>query len=229
MNNIHIRNEGLDMFKIQRNIAAGFAALVLLAVTSAYAADSAEAIKQRVGSGNPVAGADKSMLCQGCHGEDGNSIEALIPKLSGQYAVYITKQLRNFQTGARKHQIMSAMAATINDADLADIGAYFASLKKMEGNGSGDNPLAKNLFTKGDSVRGIPPCNSCHGANGKGQAPNIATFPVIGGQQNAYLRGQLINWRSGERANSPDGIMNKVAKTLSDSEIDALADYISGL
>ena len=124
---------------------------------------------------------------------------------------------------------MSAMAATINDADLADIGAYFASLKKMEGKGSGDNPVAKNLFTKGDAARGIPPCNSCHGVNGKGQAPNIATFPVIGGQQNQYLRGQLINWRSGERANSPDGIMNKVAKTLNDSEIDALAAYISGL
>lgn len=217
------------MFRIQNNIAACLAALVLFTSTSAFAADSAEAIKQRSGSGNAAAGMDKSMLCQGCHGEDGNSMETMIPKLAGQYAVYITKQLRNFQTGARKHQIMSAMAATINDADLADIAAYFASQKKMAGDGSGDNPVGKNLFTKGDSTRGIPPCMSCHGVNGKGQSPTIATYPVIGGQQKGYLRGQLINWRSGDRANSPDGIMNKVAKSLTDSEIDSLADYISGL
>jgi cytochrome c553 len=52
---------------------------------------------------------------------------------------------------------------------------------------------------------------------------------VIGGQHNAYLRAQLLNWRSGERGNSPGGMMNKAAKSLTDAEIEALSDYLSGL
>lgn len=217
------------MLRTQSGIAACLAAALLFTLTNAYANDTAGEIKQRIGTGNPVAGKTRSELCQGCHGEFGLSQEDLIPNLAGQYAPYIAKQLRNFQTGARTHQIMSAMATTINDAELIDIAAYFASQNKMQGNGKGDNPVARNLFTKGDPARGIPPCMSCHGVNGKGQAPNIATYPVIGGQHKGYLRIQLIHWRSGERSNSPDGVMNKVAKTLTDNEIESLTDYISGL
>lgn len=217
------------MIRMQNNIVNCLVSVFLLAATTAYAGDSPADIKQRMGKGDPVKGKTRSELCQGCHGEFGLSFEDMIPNLAGQYADYIAKQLRNFQTGARKHQIMSAMAQTINDTELTDIAAYFASQKKMQGNGKGDNPVAKNLFTKGDAKRGIPPCQSCHGVNGKGKAPNIATYPVTGGQHKGYLVAQLVNWRSGERSNSPDGVMNKVAKTLTDAEINALTDYISGL
>ncbi len=217
------------MTNIQNNFAAGLLAAILLASTAAYAGESADAIKQRIGNGDPAAGMTGSQLCQGCHGEVGLSVEDLIPNLAGQYADYIAKQLRNFQSGARTHQIMSAMSKTISDAELIDIAAYYASQNKMQGNGKGDNPVGKNLFLNGDAGRNIPPCMSCHGVNGKGQAPNIATYPVIGGQHKAYLRAQLQHWRSGERSNSPDGVMNKVAKTLTDAEIEALTDYLSGL
>lgn len=216
------------MNRIQNSIF-GCAAAALLFAATASASDSAEAIKLRIGSGNPVEGKAKSQLCQGCHGEDGNSIEDLIPRLSGQYAAYISKQFRNYQTGAREHQIMSAMAMIISEAELLDIAAYFASQKQMSGNGKGGNQVAKDLFSKGDSARNILPCVSCHGVGGKGQAPNVATYPVIGGQHKAYLRAQLINWRKGERTNSADGVMNKITKSMTDSEIDALAEYLSGL
>jgi cytochrome c553 len=214
---------------IQNKIATCLVAVALLAATITYASESVDIIKQRIGSGDPVTGKSKSTLCQSCHGEDGLSVENLIPNLAGQYSTYIAKELRNFQTGARKHQIMSPIAMTVNDADLADISAYFASQEKMHGSGWGDNPVAKKLFLKGDMTRNIQPCVSCHGVNGKGKAPNIATFPVIGGQHKAYLRAQLINWRKGERTNSPDGVMNIIAKSLTDSEMEALTDYISGL
>lgn len=217
------------MIRIQNNIVTCLVVVTLLATTSAHAADTAADIKQRIGSGNPVAGKTKSELCQGCHGEVGLSLEDLIPNLAGQYAPYIAKQLRNFQSGARTHQIMSAMATTINDAELIDIAAYFASQKKMQGNGKGDNPVAKNLFLKGDASRGIQACVTCHGENGKGLAPNVSTYPVIGGQHKDYLRAQLIHWRSGERSNSPDGVMNKIAKSLTDAEIEDLTDYLAGL
>jgi len=217
------------MISIRIKIATLLGTVALFATATAYAADSASDIKQRIGKGSPVKGKTRSELCQGCHGELGLSLEDVIPNLAGQYADYIAKQLRNFQTGARTHQIMSAMAQTINDAELTDIAAYFASQQKMQGNGKGDNAIAKNLFTKGDSKRGIPACMSCHGKSGKGQSPNVSTYPVIGGQHKGYLVAQLNHWRSGERSNSPGGVMNKVAKTLTDSEIDALTDYISGL
>jgi cytochrome c553 len=217
------------MVHIQHNIVTGYFAALLLSAATACAAGSLDVIKLRMGAGNSVMGNNKSELCQGCHGENGISLDEMAPNLAGQYAHYIAKELRNFQTGARTHQIMSALAATINDAELIDISSYFANQKKMKGNGSGDNPVGKKLFLKGDPARKIPACENCHGVNGKGLAPNISTFPVIGGQHKEYLRAQLINWRSGERSNSPNGMMNKFAGPLTDDEIEALADYISGL
>ena len=219
---------GNDMNRIQNNITVGLAIVVLLTATAASAYDSTEAVKQRTGSGDPVAGKSKSQLCQGCHGEDGNSTETTIPKLAGQYSSYISKQLRNYQSGVRTHDIMSAMAATIDEADLADIAAYFASQKKMKGDGTGENPVARSLFFNGDSARNIQSCMSCHGVNGKGIFPGSSTFPVLGGQHRAYLREQLINWRNGKRANSPNGVMNNIIKPLTDAEIEALADFMSG-
>jgi cytochrome c553 len=217
------------MFRIQNNIVTGFFAVVLLTATTAYAAETVDVIKLRMGAGNPVTGKNKSELCQGCHGEKGVSLDEMVPNLSGQYAYYIAKELRNFQSGVRTHLIMSDLAKTINDAELTDIATYFASQKKMQGNGPGNNPAGKKLFLKGDPSRKIPACESCHGVNGKGKAPNISTYPVIGGQHKEYLRAQLVNWRSGERSNSPGSIMNSFAKPLTDAEIEALADYLSGL
>ncbi|MDO8412248.1 MAG: c-type cytochrome, partial [Gallionellaceae bacterium] len=191
--------------------------------------DSAEAIKLRIATGDPVAGKDKSELCQGCHGEDGNSVETNIPKLSGQYAKYIAKQLRNYQAGKRTHAIMSAMASTIDDIDLMDISAYFASQKKMRGTGPGNNPTGENLFVNGDMSRVIIACINCHGVGGKGKTSSNAVFPVVGGQHQNYLTKELISFRSGNRSNSQGGIMNKIAKTLTDAEIASLAQYMSGL
>jgi cytochrome c553 len=241
------------VFHIKNNIAAGITLVALLTTTTALAAaiansappkasdsappqvsvatapDSAEDIKMRSGSGNPVEGKEKSELCQSCHGKEGISLEPLIPKLAGQYANYIAKQLRNFQSGARVHQIMAAIAETISNEDLADITAYFASQTKMKGDGSAGNPLGKKLFLEGDMTRMMVACVNCHGVNGKGKTPRNSVFPVIGGQHKDYLRGQLINFRDGDRANSPGGVMNIITQKMTDSELEALADYVSKL
>lgn len=227
---------------VMGKFAAGFALVAMLSASVAFAStdtkpgllgfkdDSPENIKLRSAPGDPIKGQDKSLLCQGCHGEKGMSVEGMIPHLAGQYGVYISKNLRNFQSGARTHQIMSAMAATIDDADLADISAYFAAQPKMKGTGSKSNSeIGRNIFLKGDMARMIVACVNCHGIDGKGKTASNPMFPVIGGQQADYLRGQLINWRKGERINSPGGIMNIIAQKLSDKEIDSLAEYLSGL
>ena len=170
------------MFLIRSNIVTGLTLILLLGVLMPTFAqsetsnplkddvdanvDSAESIKLRSGTGGPIAGKEKSQLCQGCHGEYGISRETLIPKLAGQYAKYIAKELRNYQAGTRSHRIMNAMAATIGDDDLADIAAYFASQNKMKGDGSADNQLGKELFLHGDTSRLRLACVNCHGIKG---------------------------------------------------------------
>jgi len=204
------------MIYIKNNLAVGLALAVLLAVPSAYAQ-----------SGNPVAGKEKSRLCQGCHGVDGNSTDELIPKLSGQYESYILKQLRNYQAGVRSHEIMNAMAAAMNDDELADISAYFANQAKMKGSGSTPNEIGKNIYLKGNISKMVMACVNCHGVGGKGLSPDTPMFPVIGGQHKAYLLKQLIDFREDDRANSPNAIMNRIVRSLSDADLEALAEYIS--
>lgn len=71
--------------------------------------------------------------------------------------------------------------------------------------------------------------NTMHDKTGKGKFSATGSYPVIGEQHRIYLRAPLCNWRKGERGNSPGGVMNVITRSLSDTEIDALADYISCL
>ena len=191
--------------------------------------DSVDEAKLRIGPGDPVAGKSKAALCFGCHGEDGNSTDPQYPKLAGQYGMYIAKQVRNYQATTRTHQVMSGMAASVSDEDLADISAYFASQPMMKGDRPSSNQIGKKLFENDDLSRMMVRCNSCHGATGKGQNPGNPVYPVIGGQHKDYLLGQLLNFRKGVRNNSPGGVMNMTVSRLSDAELEALAEYISGL
>ena len=179
-------------------------------------------------TGNGLAGKEKSQLCQGCHGVDGNSLSEFVPKLAGQNPGYIAKQVHNFHAGTRKHAIMNDLAFTVTDDDIIDIAEYFSSLKKMQGDGSAGDGIGRELFQHGDPSRNIDACVGCHGQNGKGLEPNPEMIPVIGGQNKDYLLRQLANFRKGDRTNSPSGVMNRIAKPLSDAEIGSLAAYISG-
>jgi len=120
------------------------------------------------------------------------------------------------------------MVGTLNDAnDIADIAAYFASQKKMKGDGKRENRVGKDIFLHGDPSKMRLACVNCHGVNGKGIDPKIPMFPVIGGQHKDYIRKQLLDFRDGIRTNSPSGIMKTIASSLTDDEIEALADYVS--
>ena len=196
--------------------------LVLLPAVTAFAADNAEDVKQRMGAGDPVAGQGKIAICKACHGEDGNGTQPGYPKLSGQYADYILKQINDFKSGLRKDPMMSAMVQSAgNDQDLLDIAAYFASQDQMKG--------AKRVSSKAGEARFKEGCAGCHGANGKGLAPDQSHAPVIGGQYKEYLSRQLRHFRKGARTNDPGGIMVMMAGAMTDQEIDDLAGYISGL
>jgi cytochrome c553 len=174
-------------------------------------------------AGNVEAGRIKSESerCQECHGADGNGNgeDGKFARLAGQYPAYIVKQLQDFRSGARKHDYMMVMARSLEEADIADIAAYYGGLPTMRGEAAQvDTAVAQRVFAA---------CAACHGARGKGTGN--AAFPVIGGQDVKYLRTQLQAWRSGERRNSPGGAMNEATKGLTDAEIDILAHYLSGI
>lgn len=181
--------------------------------------------------------------CQECHGVDGNihadNASAKIPKLAGQHPAYLLKQFNDFRTGERHNDFMAMMARTVDDETAADIFAHYAAQPVMQGKPTASaNSLGKKLYLEGDAARQIQACVQCHGNDGRGLAADqpspiadvgLEFIPIIGGQDWHYLDQQLRDWRSGERANSVDGVMNKVTAKLRDDELTALVDYISSL
>lgn len=198
--------------------------LLLSLAGSAYAFD-----------GDAEAGKTKTATCVACHGTDGNSPLDMYPKIAGQHASYIYKQLKEFklavETGnkqGRENAIMAGMVAGLSDQDMKDLAAYYSS-QKMSAGATPEDAVAKGeqLFRAGDSERGIAACIACHGPRGVGHS--LAGFPAISFQHAAYIKSQLEAFRAGTRSNDMNGMMRDVAKNLTDADIEVLSKYVGGL
>ena len=182
--------------------------------------------------GDPKAGEEKAGACGGCHGFDGNSQTADFPRLAGQYAGYIVKQLKDFQTGHRaNNDTMAGMAAMVaSTEDAKDIGAFYQTQKIAGTLGKPNAELVQTgerFFKQGNPQAGVYGCINCHGERGRGKSAGNAVFPIIGGQHRDYLIKQLKEFRDGTRNNDPAGMMSEVAKNMSDKEIEAVAEYLA--
>jgi len=173
-----------------------------------------------------IAGEAKAAACAACHGVGGNSLVPMYPKLAGQGADYIAKQLNEFKTGVRKDPVMAGMAAALSEQDMAELGAYFASQKPTVGNGS-DSALGQKLYFGGDASRGITACIACHGTSGKGMAK--AGFPAVANQSVEYLTTQLTKFKTGERDNDRNSMMRNIVKRLKKNDIEALTQFMSSM
>ena len=123
---------------------------------------------------------------------------------------------------------MASMAATLTPEDMKNVGAYFTKQNAKE-RAARDEALTKEggrLYRGGNLKNGVPACAGCHGPDGAGIP---AQFPRLAGQYSDYTLAQLKAFRAGERANDPAKMMRMVAGKLSDHEMQALAEYISGL
>jgi cytochrome c553 len=191
-------------------------------ISGAIASNSALA------AGSVETGATKAIVCQACHGANGNSTNPEWPSLAGLGADYIAEQLKNFKEGKRTNPVMMPNAMSLSAGDMADLGAYFDSLTNT---GLEADPsywqAGEKLYRGGDSARGIPACMACHGPTGRGNEP--AKFPALRGQQSAYVMKQLNDYASGARPTGPNGIMQTIAKRLSADDIRNLASYLQGL
>lgn len=183
---------------------------------------------QAQAQGNAAAGKTKSESCAGCHGEDGNAAAPIFPKLAGQHASYLAKQLRNFKAEKRIDPTMNAMAASLSDADIADISAWYAQHKvKPEAPPKDKNVLGEKVYRSGVATKSIPACAACHGPKGEGNP--TSGYPALGSQYSSYIGKILRDYKAGERDGDPNEIMRTIAGRLSDEEISAVSDYVSGL
>jgi len=179
-------------------------------------------------AGNPEAGKSKAGLCAGCHGADGNGgADPTWPKLAGQAPEYLVAQLQRFKSGARDNPIMKGMAATLSEKDMQDVAAYYAA-QPLKLGAAKDKALAlrgQRIYRGGIQDTGVPACMSCHGPSGHGIPPR---FPRLDAQNAAYVEKQLADFKAGRRT-STDPAMTTIAARLTDPDIKAISEYLSGL
>ncbi len=180
-------------------------------------------------AGDAEAGEAKAQVCVSCHGMNGNSVVPTFPKLAGQHAGYIAKQLADFKEGkTRSNAVMAPQVANLSQQDMADLGAYYA--KQSPSIGRADEKLkvlGEKLYRGGNREKGISACLACHGPTGAGNP--AADFPLLSGQHADYLAKTLKDFRDGVRKNDLNSMMRDIAAKMSDAEIEAVASYISGL
>jgi len=173
---------------------------------------------QGVGAGAPA--------CAECHAYNGASDgSGAFPRIAGQSAYYLAKQLRDYASGVRANAVMTPIAKALSSEDTADVAAYYASVDAPFLPLKSAQPMlierGERLAKVGDAAEDLQSCNSCHGPGGAGEPPAI---PYLGGQYARYIAFQLTMWKRGFRKNSPDA-MADVAKRLNDQETAAVAAY----
>ena len=163
--------------------------------------------------------------CFLCHGAEGESASEVFPRLAGQNAEYIAKQLENFKSGKRKSSAMAPMVAELSPDDMAALGRFYGS-RPPHKEAPKDAPLAavgQYIYSQGNRFSGVPACASCHGPDGAGSN----ALPRLAGQHAAYLDNQLKQFNKRER-NNDNAVMHTVVEKMTPLEMAAVSEYLSG-
>lgn len=176
-------------------------------------------------------GVDKKTVCIACHNVDGNSTTPIWPKISGQPIKYFVEQMREFQKGQEGKRFdpsMFGMVQNLTEEDFTEMAEYYAAQTTT----IGEVPeqwvsLGEKIYRGGIASSGVAACSACHSPHGLGNDP--AGFPRLSGQHPDYVMAQLKKFQSGERTNDPNGMMQDIAKRLTEEQIEAIAHYVSGL
>lgn len=194
---------------------AGSAMLLtlLFAASTAFAqADEARAKKIAGGS------------CFLCHGAQGESTSEVFPRLAGQHAEYIAKQLTAFKSGARKSTAMVEMVSKLTPDEMVALGRYYEKfvLPREEAKDPQLAAMGRYIFHNGNKFSGVPACVSCHGTNAEG----AANLPRLAGQIPGYIHTQLKSFNKRERTND-NAVMHAVVEKMTELEMAAVAEYVS--
>jgi len=213
------------MKKITLSIILALPTLALAQPSSqvAWTAEQLNFVK----SGNPTKGQELAKSCSGCHGDKGISSSPTNPSLAGQLPTYLYKQLVDYKNGNRQDPMMNAIAKGLSEQDAADLAAWFGSQQPAFQSRS---PMvyeqAEAMVETGSQDRLLPPCEVCHGGDGKGQDMEM---PALSGQNAAYTSATLKAFKTGERHNDIYSRMRLIAKELSDQEIEELGFYYQNI
>ena len=194
-----------------------FAALGLMAVSASSWSGEAELKRAEEIVGG---------RCFLCHGLNGESASAVFPRLAGQHADYIARQLSDFKSGKRSSDTMKPQAEDLTPAEMKALGVFFEGKKAGARQGRDADLVAvgKFIFSRGNQFSGLPACASCHGPKGLG-TPQL---PRLAGQHPRYTEDQLKQFNSRER-NNDNAVMHTVASRLTELERNAVAEYIATL
>jgi cytochrome c553 len=164
--------------------------------------------------------------CFICHGMEGESSTPAFPRLAGQNARYVARQLADYQSGKRTSTAMQAMVTTLNEADFDALGLYFATRPTVVH--TVDDPqiakVGEYIYHQGNADSGLPACATCHGPRAYGSE----TLPRLAGQHAKYTETQLRQFNKRERTND-NAVMHTVASKLTELELKAVSAYVSGL
>ncbi|WP_425261102.1 c-type cytochrome [Rubrivivax sp. RP6-9] len=164
--------------------------------------------------------------CFICHGADGESSSPAFPRLAGQNAAYVARQLADYASGKRRSSTMQPMVEGLTAADFQALGTWFAS-RPTHAHAVEDSDLAqvgRFVYLRGNPYAGVAACATCHGPTAQGSA----TLPRLAGQHAQYTENQLKQFNKRERTND-NAVMHGIASKLSELETKAVAAYLSGL
>lgn len=187
-------------------------------------------------AGQTIAGkgaANGVTACVSCHGAQGEgNAAANFPRLAGQSAVYLGKQMHSFANGSRNNPVMSPIAKAMNAQQIADVSAWYGAITAAppptpsppRKPGDPAQLRGQKLATVGDEAIGVQACSNCHGPGGAGEAP---TYPYLAGQHAGYLSAAMAEWKSGARKTDPSGQMTQIARKLGDADVAALSAWFA--
>lgn len=176
-------------------------------------------------SGDFARGKEAFRSCRGCHRADGSGRpDGTYPRLTGQHAIVIVKQVTDTRAGLRVNEKMKPFATehAVSLQEVSDIAVYLSLVQSSAANGKGPG----TGVARGKQIYLAKRCDRCHGKNGGGDEREV--YPVVAGQHYAYLLRELQYIKHGQRGNAhPD--MAKLVSKLATDEMEALSDYLSSL
>jgi cytochrome c553 len=182
----------------------------------------------------PKAAAPKTSAgppCDACHGAHGEGMAAAhVPRLTGQSAEYLQKQLDDYASGARDNPVMSNFAKSLSEEQRSQLATHYAGMTAAYLPETGVAPTASQLARghqlayQGDERRQVQSCNSCHGPDGSGV---LHAAPYLAGQSSEYLASAIKSFQAEARKNDAGQLMRSVAKRLNDDDIAAVSAYFA--
>jgi cytochrome c553 len=162
--------------------------------------------------------------CFLCHGAQGESTSEIFPRLAGQHAEYIAKQLQAFKSGQRKSTTMADMVTKLTPDEMQALGRYYEKMPTQPTPAKEPQlaAMGQYIYQNGNKYSGVPACASCHGPDAQG----TATLPRLASQIPGYIHTQLKSFNKRDRTND-NAVMHAVVEKMTELEMVAVAEYVS--